>query len=73
MRCKTAGLTEVKVNLVEDTGNWELVCEELCGQGHNTMTAVVTMLSTEEYDKLNLDKPFKSAARRHAGGVDVRP
>jgi len=39
----------------------ELVCEELCGQGHNTMTGVVTFLEPAEYDKLNLDKPYPSA------------
>jgi heme/copper-type cytochrome/quinol oxidase subunit 2 len=53
-----AGLTEVKVNIVEDTGEWELVCEELCGQGHNTMRSTVQFLASDEYDKLNLDKPF---------------
>ena len=57
---KTAGLKEVKINVVEESGNWELVCEELCGQGHNTMTAVVTFLEPAEYDKLNLDKPYKA-------------
>jgi heme/copper-type cytochrome/quinol oxidase subunit 2 len=66
---KGIGLTEVKVNLVQDTGNWELVCEELCGQGHNTMTAVVTFLSPEEYDKLNLDQPYKPAAAVHTASA----
>jgi heme/copper-type cytochrome/quinol oxidase subunit 2 len=58
---KAAGLTEVKVTFVEDTGLWELVCEELCGSGHNTMHSPVQFLSNEEYDKLTLDKPFKPA------------
>ncbi|HVT88718.1 MAG TPA: cytochrome c oxidase subunit II transmembrane domain-containing protein [Tepidisphaeraceae bacterium] len=55
-RLKDAGLTEVRITT--DPGDWELVCEELCGQGHNTMTAVVTFLSNEDYDKKNLDKPY---------------
>ena len=59
---KGIGLTEVKVNIVEETGDWELVCEELCGQGHNTMRATVTFLQPEEYDKLGLDAPYKGPA-----------
>jgi heme/copper-type cytochrome/quinol oxidase subunit 2 len=30
-------------------GYWEIVCEELCGQGHNTMRGQLVVLSQEEY------------------------
>ncbi|HEY7087473.1 MAG TPA: cytochrome c oxidase subunit II [Tepidisphaeraceae bacterium] len=54
---KAAGVTDVHVS--SDSGKWELVCEELCGQGHNTMTSVITILSNDEYDKKKFDKPSK--------------
>jgi heme/copper-type cytochrome/quinol oxidase subunit 2 len=53
-KLRSIGLTEVRVT---DPGEWELVCEELCGQGHNTMHAPMLVLSQEEYDKLHFDKP----------------
>lgn len=59
-RLKDAGITEI--SMTSDTGNWELVCEELCGQGHNTMTSVVTFVSPEEYNRLNRDKEWSPAA-----------
>lgn len=59
---KEAGLTEVRMTMVEETGDWELVCEELCGQGHNTMTATVTFLSNDEYDAKHLDLPYRPAS-----------
>ena len=46
------------VKITTDPGEWQLVCEELCGQGHNTMTAQVTFLTNEEYDKKNWDIPY---------------
>jgi heme/copper-type cytochrome/quinol oxidase subunit 2 len=58
---KEAGLTDVLLRVVEESGDWELVCEGLCGQGHNTMTAKFTVLSNEEYNKLNYDKPYTPA------------
>jgi heme/copper-type cytochrome/quinol oxidase subunit 2 len=57
-KLKDAGLTEVQV---ADSGAWELVCEELCGQGHNTMTVPLFVLSQEEYDSRNFDKPSAPA------------
>jgi cytochrome c oxidase subunit 2 len=57
-KLKEAGLKEVKVS--NDAGKWELVCEELCGQGHNTMIAQVTILDPAEYDKLKRDTPSKA-------------
>ena len=32
-----------------EPGYWELVCEELCGQGHYTMQGRVIALDSEEY------------------------
>jgi cytochrome c oxidase subunit 2 len=43
---KKAGVTEVAAY---EPGYWELICEELCGMGHNTMTARVFVLESEEY------------------------
>jgi hypothetical protein len=56
-RLKAAGVTEITAYI---PGDWELVCEELCGQGHATMRGQVIILESGEYDKLNLDKPYKS-------------
>ncbi|HMB96020.1 MAG TPA: cytochrome c oxidase subunit II [Tepidisphaeraceae bacterium] len=53
-KLKAAGVTEINL---ADSGAWELVCEELCGQGHNTMTAPLIVLSQQEYDAKNFDKP----------------
>jgi heme/copper-type cytochrome/quinol oxidase subunit 2 len=50
-----AGLTDLRVT--SDSGEWELVCEELCGQGHNTMHTPMVVLRQAEYDKLSFDKP----------------
>jgi heme/copper-type cytochrome/quinol oxidase subunit 2 len=57
-KLKGIGLTEINV---ADSGAWELVCEELCGQGHNTMTAPLIVLSPEEYDAKKFDKPWHAA------------
>jgi heme/copper-type cytochrome/quinol oxidase subunit 2 len=43
---KKAGITEVSAY---EPGYWELICEELCGQGHYTMTGRVVVLDSEEY------------------------
>jgi len=43
---KQAGVTEI---WAYDPGYWELVCEELCGQGHYTMKGTLYVLSQEEY------------------------
>ena len=34
-----------------DPGYWELICEELCGQGHYTMQAKVFVLEQDDYNK----------------------
>src|ERR1044072_1729161 len=43
---KEAGITDVTVY---EPGAWELVCEELCGQGHATMRGEVVVLDNAEY------------------------
>jgi cytochrome c oxidase subunit 2 len=43
---KKAGIPEVTAY---EPGYWELICEELCGQGHYTMTGRVVVLESEEY------------------------
>jgi len=45
-KLKAAGVPEVTAY---EPGYWELVCEELCGQGHYTMTGRVIVLESEEY------------------------
>lgn len=55
---RKAGVSEVRIT---GSGEWELVCEELCGQGHNTMRAAVVVLDQDAYDKLNFDKPGRAA------------
>lgn len=47
-KLKTAGVTEI---LAYEKGHWELVCEELCGQGHATMTGQVVVLDPTEYNQ----------------------
>lgn len=49
---KEIGLTEI---IISDSGAWEVVCEELCGAGHNTMTAQFIVVSQEEYDQKKWD------------------
>jgi heme/copper-type cytochrome/quinol oxidase subunit 2 len=58
-KLKAAGINEIYAS---ESGAWELVCEELCGQGHNTMTAPLIVLSNEEYDAKKFDKPWHGPA-----------
>jgi cytochrome c oxidase subunit 2 len=53
-KLKAAGVKEV---FAYQPGYWDLVCEELCGQGHNTMQAQVVILDQAEYDALKRDVP----------------
>jgi heme/copper-type cytochrome/quinol oxidase subunit 2 len=47
-KLKVAGITEVKAY---EPGYWDLVCEELCGQGHYTMQGKIVVLDSMEYNK----------------------
>lgn len=47
-KLKAAGVAEI---VAMEPGHWELVCEELCGQGHSTMQARVVVLDSAEYNK----------------------
>lgn len=52
-KLKDAGIEQVTVV----PGPWEIVCEELCGEGHGTMRGQLRVLSGEDYDALKLDRP----------------
>jgi heme/copper-type cytochrome/quinol oxidase subunit 2 len=54
-KLKDAGVTKVTAY---QPGYWDLVCEELCGQGHYTMQGRVRVVSQEEYDKKGWDAPY---------------
>jgi len=45
-KLKDAGVKQVTAYL---PGYWELVCEELCGQGHNTMRGTIRVVDNAEY------------------------
>jgi len=47
-KLKAAGVPEVTAY---EPGYWELICEELCGQGHYTMLGRVIVLDSEEFRK----------------------
>jgi heme/copper-type cytochrome/quinol oxidase subunit 2 len=47
-RLKAAGVTEVRAY---KPGYWDIVCEELCGQGHYTMQGRLLVLGQEDYAK----------------------
>jgi cytochrome c oxidase subunit 2 len=58
-KLKDAGVQQVTAYL---PGYWDLVCEELCGQGHYTMQAKVVVVDNDEYVK-RFETP------KNAGGV----
>ncbi len=58
-KLKTAGITEVQAYV---PGYWDIVCEELCGQGHYTMQGRLVVVDGAEYDKLKLDRIPPTAA-----------
>jgi cytochrome c oxidase subunit 2 len=47
-KLKDAGVAQV---VAYSPGYWDLVCEELCGQGHGTMENKVVFVSNDEYVK----------------------
>lgn len=57
------------------TGNFELACSQLCGQGHYNMKAPIRVVTQEEYDKWYADKAKAAteAANRVAGGPQPNP
>jgi len=59
-RLKKAGFT--KVTLYQPY-IWELVCEELCGSGHNTMRGQLRFVTNEEYDSFEYDKPLPGSSK----------
>jgi heme/copper-type cytochrome/quinol oxidase subunit 2 len=47
-KLKAAGIKQV---MAYEPGYWDLVCEELCGQGHYTMQNKLVVLDKDEYHK----------------------
>jgi heme/copper-type cytochrome/quinol oxidase subunit 2 len=47
-KLKKAGITEINAF---EPGYWDLVCEELCGQGHYKMRGQIFVLDSDEYNK----------------------
>jgi heme/copper-type cytochrome/quinol oxidase subunit 2 len=47
-KLKGANIPKVHASL---PGYWELVCEELCGQGHYTMRGVLRVVDADEYQR----------------------
>jgi heme/copper-type cytochrome/quinol oxidase subunit 2 len=47
-KLKAAGVTEVTAY---EPGYWDLVCEELCGQGHATMQGKLVVLDNDEFKR----------------------
>jgi heme/copper-type cytochrome/quinol oxidase subunit 2 len=47
-KLKKAGVAEITAY---EPGYWDLVCEELCGQGHYKMRGQVFVLDSDEYNK----------------------
>ncbi len=58
-RLKAAGFTEITLY---QPFVWELVCEELCGQGHGKMRGQLRFVTNEEYDSYKYDKPLPTPA-----------
>ncbi len=52
VKLKEAGVTEIFAN---EPGYWDLVCEELCGEGHATMKGQLIVLTQEEFNAKKLD------------------
>jgi heme/copper-type cytochrome/quinol oxidase subunit 2 len=48
VKLKAAGVTQVTAF---EPGYWDLVCEELCGQGHYSMQGKIIVLDSLEYNK----------------------
>jgi cytochrome c oxidase subunit 2 len=57
-KLKAANIAEVTAKL---PGYWEIVCEELCGEGHGTMKGQMLVLSQEDYDARKWDRPSRGA------------
>ena len=47
-KLRSAGVKQITAYL---PGYWDLVCDELCGQGHYTMQAKVEVIDNAEYIK----------------------
>ncbi len=55
-RLRAIGVQQVAAYM---PGDWDLVCEQLCGSGHTTMQGTVRFVTNGEYDALKLDVPAR--------------
>jgi len=65
-KLKDAGITDITAYV---PGYWDIVCEELCGEGHYTMQGRLVVLDGAEYDKLKLDRTPPSVAAAAASAA----
>jgi heme/copper-type cytochrome/quinol oxidase subunit 2 len=68
-KLKAAGVQEVNAYL---PAYWDLVCEELCGEGHAKMQGRVIVLSQEEYDAKKWDKKPGAAPPTTAPAIALK-
>jgi hypothetical protein len=57
-KLKAAGVQKVTAYL---PGYWDLVCEELCGEGHSKMQGQLVVVDQKEFDAMKRDKPGTGA------------
>ena len=69
-KLKVAGITKVMAYV---PGYWDIVCEELCGEGHYTMQGRLVVLDGAEYDKLKLDRTPPGIAAAAAAAATPAP
>ncbi len=73
-----AALKKLKANGINSVtlykpGFWELVCEELCGQGHYKMRGQLRFVTNDEYDALGYDKPMAKPVTATAEKPTTQP
>jgi hypothetical protein len=65
---KKIGVKEVTLH---KSGGFDLVCEELCGQGHYKMAGLVIVVTPEEYAEQFETAPDSADAGRSAAKTEV--
>ena len=56
------------------TGEWDIICGQLCGSGHGTMRGIIRVLSQEEYDAWEAGfRPADATAEGGTGGIEELP
>ena len=54
------------------TGSWDIICGQLCGEGHGSMRAEVTVVEPEDFDQWLIENAPKSAAKVAAGSKSCK-